>query len=637
MKKTKLYLGAISMFIITLVLTLNLAKPRVEAAQEESASTPSEIVAKYYNDGVYTKKTQIHLNELSKSEIALHFHGELQEDRTTYYNGEFLLMGDLDGGFDEINSGYRTNDNGTLNHFRVDKTQLVEHKLDITNTAVYSKDSYAAGKSLHDFYVTLDKISAEGYFDGWTSNSYDVTGNDDPYLLDFLAFVAPCLEDTILDTKYITSSSMTLTVSEECNAYLSLKMYVDATNSGTVDNEELLLAEARVYRGNKQFAEYTYTINHLDANTLEAVAPAKEVVLGYNDLFEYDGYYTYDAPTVEGMVPSHDYINFVVDGENLTSNIYYSEMDTLTAETVASESLVGSGTEEDPYLISSASDFLYFQANAASVKGIVKMTKSINLDVENFKIVGKFAGTLDGNNCSIRGINIIGTAAQTGLFDTVTGTIKNLSIYGKVTQTANVNYTAALVGLLNSGHLYNIANYCDVEGVARTGGIVGWHKNGGSSINNCVNYGNISGSGARIGGIIGHSSESPAIYVNNCVNYGEIRGTSNVGGLNGYCQNSSQTYNGCVNYGKVIASTNYGGGITGYCSVKLITNCINYGEIVSPTSGAIVGHCNATSAVIENCVNYGVLSKVGSEPMIGKMDKIPTITNCVNYYEPTEE
>ena len=407
---------------------------------------------------------------------------------------------------------------------------------------------------------------------------------------------------------------------------------------GNWDNEIVPVSGNATYNYiiNKSLNKYDVTINHLNLDGT-VLLDAYKTNLDYCSELLFKGYYTYTAPTVEGKVPSHDYVYYVVDG-NVVINIYYSDVEKLTSSTVASISLAGSGTETDPYLIESAADFLYFQTNAANYSGkYLKMTKSIELEVENFKIDGTFAGILDGNNCSIRGINIIGTAAQTGLFNTVSGTIKNLSLYGKVTQTAEVSYTASLVGLLNKGHLYNITNYCTVDGHARVGGIIGWHKNGGSSINNCVNYGIITGENARVGGIIGHSSESAEIYVNNSINYGDVSGTSNVGGIVGYCQNSSQVYTGCVNYGTITAMTSYAGGITGYSSMKLIDSCINYGSIVSPTSGGIIGHSNAEAVVLVNCINYGPLSKVGVDPLIGKKDKAPaSMDGCVNYYEPVE-
>lgn len=381
---------------------------------------------------------------------------------------------------------------------------------------------------------------------------------------------------------------------------------------------------------------YSVTFNHLNLDGTVALAPVT-MTQQYNSQTLYNDVYTYTAPEIAGKVPSHDYIKYIIDEKGATFNIYYSEVDTLTAETVASASLSGAGTEADPYLIQSAADFLYFKNTIANytAESYFKMTKSINLAVKDFKF-GQSKAHLDGNNCTIRGIDIAGAAGDkyTALFYALLeGSIKNLSTYGTVVQENDVSYAGAVVGCLTNGSLLeNVTNYCKVSGFARVGGLTGWHKNKNTTLLNCVNYGTVTARDGRAGGMIGHSSEKYDLFVTNCINFGSVAAPTYAGGIVGYCQNSYQVYTNCVNFGTITASTNYGGGITGYSSMKLITGCINYGYISSPSSGAIAGQNSSAATVFEKCVNYGVLTKPSSEPMIGRLSSTPTITDCVNYY-----
>ena len=143
------------------------------------------------------------------------------------------------------------------------------------------------------------------------------------------------------------------------------------------------------------------------------------------------------------------------DGNVLFSQATVSMVDDWDGVAV-SDSLVGNGTEENPYLISSGADLAYFasQVNAGTTYAGVyfKLTKSINLDNnENFMIgnseTNSFAGVFDGNSNSILGLYIDRTATRSGLFYDLLagGEINNLSTYGSIT---GGQYTGGIVGYL---------------------------------------------------------------------------------------------------------------------------------------------------------------------------------------------
>lgn len=250
---------------------------------------PSETYAKiantvdiYYNEGIYTKKTNINisddaLNELQVKHpdltIADYYHGGANAERTTYYNGTALLMGNIDGTFKGvngvttgINSGYGLGENGSMTHFKLNADG---------NTVTYD---YTVAKGQHDnwkdpnesgmegFYTTLnDFVEIPNYFKDWNDDyTYTVSGADDAYLADFLAFVAPCLESTIYNSatsKFITAAGMKLSISEEtknifdevqnkyvAHNYLALRIYVSSGDATKVTNQAGILAEARIYK-----------------------------------------------------------------------------------------------------------------------------------------------------------------------------------------------------------------------------------------------------------------------------------------------------------------------------------------------------------------------------------------------------
>lgn len=240
----------------------------------ENDNTPTlnslqQIIEKYYNNGVYTKKTNINLSEYAIEDIQEYFHGSVDLDRTTYYKGNALLMGDLDGGFANINSGYGTDASGNMTHFTWNQ-ETQETEIDYTvNKGEHQnwKDKDIDG--MEGFYVTLNDMLQEGYFDDWTENKYSVANTNDAYFNDFLAFVAPCLYSSIASTNFVTINE--LIISEETHEtygdYLCFQITLDTTSKGVADNEELILAESRVYIGNVVFNE-NETTNELEPTTI---------------------------------------------------------------------------------------------------------------------------------------------------------------------------------------------------------------------------------------------------------------------------------------------------------------------------------------------------------------------------------
>ena len=350
------------------------------------------------------------------------------------------------------------------------------------------------------------------------------------------------------------------------------------------------------------------------------------------------------APPMTGYVAEYDYFILSTIHDELTRTVYYSTVDVWDGKTV-STSLQGSGTQEDPFLITSGADLAYIAGvvNAAAERApnfsgkYFKLTQSIDLNGHDLYI-GSFSGWatrkgfygfLDGNHCTIRGLD-----QNRSLFGTIEGgSLKNLSVYGKVSSSPD-EATGGIVAYVTSGGvLENLTSYVTINCTKTIGGIVGNAENQASTVKNCVNYGNVTASSWNIGGIAGSAGHD----IIDCINYANVHstGSDNVGGIAGSTKNTGRI-SGCFNYGKISSAHGRVGGIAGW-SNTLVTGCVNYGTVTSSWDcGGIVGYVNdGQSATITNCVNKGrVESTTGVGGIFGfNHDNAGaiTISGCENY------
>lgn len=178
-----------------------------------------------------------------------------------------------------------------------------------------------------------------------------------------------------------------------------------------------------------------------------------------------------------------------------------------------------------------------------------------------------------------------------GLFYENQGTIKNTGI--KNSSVNGRQWVASIVSH-NKGIVENCYNYGQVSGTnANVGGIVG--LNNGGTIKESYNYGKVIGSG-YLGGIVGYSS-SGEIY--SCYNSGIIEGADVfVGGIVGRIDNGNAK--NCYN-NKAVSNTNYHtGGITGCVFTDAeLKNCYNTGTITG--LGVVGGVCGQQKGKIASC------------------------------------
>ena len=522
--KTKTILKSLFVLGALFLSGSNINNTHFAKASSEDLST---LVNKYYNSGIYTKKSNIYVNESVKEEVAQYFHGSVALDRTTYYNGNQLLMGDFDGGFTTINSGYGTDENGNLTHFRIDENKQKVNEKFAANKEHKNWDDISKD-GMEGFYVTLNDMLGEDYFASWTNGEYHVTENND-LVYDFLAFTAPCLTDVALTTNYFTITK--LTISEESlrnvEDYLSLKIYVASGDSGKLSNNDLILSEARIYLDNRAFDEET-------------------------------------------LKPTYN----VWDG------------------TVASSIENGTGTETDPYLISTSSElaFVAQKANEGDsnyLSAYYKQISHLDLNKINWTPISTtspFKGFFDGNGKSIIGLSVNQEGQNAGLFAlTNNATIKNIDVTGNV------------VG----------GNQCNAILVARGAA---------TTLSNCISRGSVTGTGLYSSGIMSivNPVTGTKTIIDNCVNYANIKcDNSGAAGISAYLNSAVTEIKNCKNYGNISYASHYVGGIVGRAlkaEGSFIENCYNYGDIsqhdTTTSVTTVAGVIGDTAIKVKNCYNY---------------------------------
>ena len=253
----------------------------------------------------------------------------------------------------------------------------------------------------------------------------------------------------------------------------------------------------------------------------------------------------------------------------------------------------GSGSESDPYLISTGEELAWLATLAAERSYYVKLTNDIILNDGTFDQSGNFTKTgetaastphawtpakkavwhIDGGNHYISGMYINSNDNDdVGLFSNLRGGsyVKNLTIknsYVTASQSDKFFGVGVFAGQ-SSSNFTNCAGENNIVSASRyaTGGIVGYSNRG--SFNGVHTSGSISG-GKGLGGLVGWVFGDTVFK--NCWNEASVTGGKNCGGIVGDGGNHSDCYN-CANLGS--------GGITGSTG-RTIKNCYILSEVES--------------------------------------------------------
>jgi|GEM_PF-3139368 len=266
--------------------------------------------------------------------------------------------------------------------------------------------------------------------------------------------------------------------------------------------------------------------------------------VGYKDTLDYAQGINMTLGS-NGRMVDLEMTRYDLDGN--ASSLYFSDLEFPKAEIFA-----GSGSEGDPYLISSAENLRYLALmvnNGEDYSGqYFQQMDDLDLSGENWKPIGKyvssdspndkrnrgFSGIYDGGGHIIANLTIEETLAEDsiiskgyGLFGYLTGTVrnlglKNLDIKAEIAGDSNI-YAGGIAGYMGyynewiKGFIENCfvegSVYASAEKRCAAGGLAGYLKNG--SIKNSysatkvISGGGIENSGA--GGLVGYVNSNGII------------------------------------------------------------------------------------------------------------------------------
>ena len=211
--------------------------------------------------------------------------------------------------------------------------------------------------------------------------------------------------------------------------------------------------------------------------------------------------------------------------------------------------ITGSGTETDPYQISTADQLKLFRDIVNGAGGqkqdrgaCAVLTADIDLNNEPWTPIGPdrdsaYTGTFDGQGHTVKNLSVTVNVkpGRAGLFGCVIGgAIRKLTVAGSVSCTVDQGWCGGIAGYAERETIENCASLCKVSNTgidAKVGGIVGYVPISSSMtiIRDCYNIGNITGGidngGSYTGGICGFYLSG---QIFNCYNVGEITGGNDI-------------------------------------------------------------------------------------------------------------
>ncbi len=368
--------------------------------------------------------------------------------------------------------------------------------------------------------------------------------------------------------------------------------------------------------------------------------------------------------------------------------------------------------DDGAFLIQSAAEFMYFRnvlavqetlligatdavaedlTSLPAAEATFKLTCDIALNTYDYGAwhshngfgavpTGTFAGTFDGGNHTIYNLYEF-NAKEVALFQTVTGTVKNLNFAGaRIMNNSVGTYDgtySALVAINLDGTVDNVhGTSCSFKGTYAAG--IATIMLNGAIIKNCSMDGTVTGS--FVAGIAAshrdtnETTEGTYITIKDCVNRADVTNTASqdapnpiavAAGILGSEQNYNNQSTGfrivdCVNEGTITAQK-YAAGIVGVShkatQEATITDCVNRGNVVTSVAGGVSGgiagdvpgsggDAEHTTPYFTRCYNYGNVTAVGTAGGVvgrtnpddkGYSEKGAFFRDCGNYGKVTSD
>jgi hypothetical protein len=304
--------------------------------------------------------------------------------------------------------------------------------------------------------------------------------------------------------------------------------------------------------------------------------------------------------------------------------------------------LTGQGTEENPYLIQSLTDFDEFAGDPNYWDDHIQLNCDIDLDGRTYT-TAVIAPDIDNTNYVFDGIPF------TGIFDGSENYLLNLKI-------DSIDDYVGLFGSINSGQINNLGlENINIQAGEKIGGITG--KNSGA-ITDCSVTGNISGN-KEVGGVCGQNFGMlvNCFYLGGTVdgdhttggliarNFGKVRASHTIGNVHGrgfvggLTGSTIGLVEQCFADCTVVGDSYVGGlsGSAGEIDISLL-NCYALGQVEgTDMTGGLVGVIHGATPVVVNCYSAAqVISPVGCDEdpqcrvggFVGLSEFIPEPISC---------
>lgn len=209
-------------------------------------SEVNRLFTTYYNEGVYTKETNIYLNSEAQRDLITYFHASCNIlERTTYYNKNHLWM---------------SKENDTYSYYGTNNEGLTYATTDNPNLIPTDADVVVKNTTMLDYYITLANLKSNTAV--WNKEGDVYYTTDEEVINYYLNFTAPCLLSSIFESDYFTYTKAIAFVED---SELVLQLQVDSDMYNALTNTDNVLSEARISISQQTLLESaTDYINNLD-------------------------------------------------------------------------------------------------------------------------------------------------------------------------------------------------------------------------------------------------------------------------------------------------------------------------------------------------------------------------------------
>ena len=311
----------------------------------------------------------------------------------------------------------------------------------------------------------------------------------------------------------------------------------------------------------------------------------------------------------------------------------------------------GSGTESDPYKLSTTRNILAMKA--ALVHGQMtyfKLMDDIDMSsIENWEPLNPdepydLGIVFDGGGHSLKNLKSKGQV-YSSFFGVLYGKCHNVKFVDAEIVSASNSGAGIIGGYIGTKNIPAIVSGVEASGTVTcngkgqsVGGLGGNARE--ATIENCtvnVNVSNPMGDGVKrtaTGGVVGKTIDS-AVKIKNCVVRGIVEITKGVnntytGGIVGWQGAADAEITGCEVYATVKSAGERVGGIVGHYQGGTLSGCKFYGEVnaASRLAGGIAG-ITSSASIIENCLSSGkIVCKNNVGGIVGMNENTLTIRCC---------